>query len=185
MPEAERDLYQQKLNRMEDAVQLKKPDRVAILLEFGYFVARYAGITYQDFIYDALQCVAAYRKTVSDFAPDAFHCIPFDSGPAMEAIDSLTVKWPGHGIGANHSHQYVEGEFMLADEYDAFLEDPTGFLFRNYFPRICGTLRSFKEFPDLLSLMGPARGIISPTVVSSEFVAACQAIYRTARKGLE
>jgi hypothetical protein len=185
MPESNRGLYQQKLDRIEDAVQLKKPDRIPVILEFGYFVARYAGITYQDLIYDPLKCVAAYRKTVADFAPDAFHCIPFDSGPAMEAIDSLTVKWPGHGVGANHSHQYVEGEFMLADEYDAFLEDPTGFLFRNYLPRVCGTLGSFKEFPDMLSLMGPARGIISPTVVSPEFVAACQAIYRTARKGKE
>lgn len=185
MSQSHKDLYQQKLNRIDDAVRLKKPDRVPVILEFGYFVARYAGITYQDLIYDPLKCVAAYRKTVGDFAPDAFHCIPFDSGPAMEAIDSLTVKWPGHGIGANHSHQYVEGEFMLADEYDAFLEDPTGFLLRSYLPRICGTLGSFKDFPDILSLMGPARGIISSAVATPEFVAACQAIYRTARKGME
>ncbi len=108
-------VYQQKLNRIEDAVHLKKSDRVPIILEFGYFVARYAGITYQDLIYDPIKCAAAYRKTAADFAPDAFHCIPFDSGPAMEAIDSLTVKWPGHIIGPNQSHQYAEGELMLAD----------------------------------------------------------------------
>jgi hypothetical protein len=185
MPESNNGLYQQKLNRIEDAVQLKRPDRIPVILEFGYFVARYAGITYQDLIYDPIKCAAAYRKTVADFAPDAFHCIPFDSGPAMETIDSLTVKWPGHGVGPNHSHQYIEGEFMLAGEYDAFLEDPTGFLFRSYLPRICGTLGSFKTFPDILSLMGPSRGIISPTVATTEFVAACQAIYRTARKGME
>jgi hypothetical protein len=95
MPEPDTDLYQQKLNRIEDAVYLKKPERVPIILEFGYFVARYAGITYQDLINDPLKCAAAYRKTVADFAPDAFHCIPFDSGPALEAVDSLTVKWPG------------------------------------------------------------------------------------------
>jgi hypothetical protein len=185
MPEPNKDLYQQKLNRIDDAVHLEKPDRVPIILEFGYFVARYAGITYQDLMYDPLKCAAAYRKTVADFAPDAFHCIPFDSGPAMGAIDSLTVKWPGHGLRSNQSHQYVEGEFMLADEYDAFLEDPTGFLIRSYLPRICGTLGSFKEFPDMLSLMGPARGIISPAVATPEFVAACQAIDRTARIGME
>jgi len=185
MPEFNKDLYQQKLNRIEDAVRLKKPDRVPIILEFGYFVARYAGITYQDLIYDPIKCAAAYRKTVADFAPDAFHCIPFDSGPAMEAIDSLTVKWPGHGLGPNQSHQYVEGEFMLADDYDAFLEDPTGFLLRSYLPRICGTLASLKDFPDMVSLLGPARGIISPTVAAPEFIAACQAIYSTAKKGME
>jgi hypothetical protein len=103
----------------------------------------------------------------------------------MEAIDSLTVKWPGHGVGAFQSHQYVEGEFMLADEYDAFLEDPTGFLLRNYLPRICGTLGSLKDFPDMMSLMGPARGMVGATVAAPEFVAACQAVYRTARVGME
>ena len=185
MPEPNTDLYQQKLNRIEDAVHLNKPDKVPIILEFGYFVARYAGITYQDLVYDPAKCAAAYRKAVVDFAPDAFHCIPFDCGPAMEAIDSLIVKWPGHGVGPNRSHQYVEGEFMLADEYDAFLEDPTGFLLGSYLPRICGTLSSFSHFPDMLSLMGPARGIVSPAVASAEFVAACQAIHRIARIGME
>ncbi len=185
MLKSNKDLYQQKLNRIEDAVCLKKPDRIPILLEFGYFVARNAGITYQDLIYDPGKCTAAYRKAVIDFQPDAFHCIPFDSGPAMDMIDSLTVKWPGHGVGCNQSHQYVEGEFMLANEYDAFLEDPTGFLFRSYLPRICGTLSSFKEFPDMLGLIGPARGIISPIVADPEFVSACQAVYRTARIGIE
>ena len=185
MREPNEDLYQQKLGRIENAVHLKKPDRVPVILEYGYFVARYAGITYQDLIYDRAKCTAAYRKAVVDFEPDAFHCIPFDSGPAMEAIDSLTVKWPGHGVGCNQSHQYVEGEFMLAEEYDAFLEDPTGFLLRSYLPRICGTLGSFRDFPDMLSLMGPARGIISPIVAAPEFMAACRAVYRTAGAGIE
>lgn len=185
MPEPNGDLYRQKLNRINDAVHLKKPDRVPIILEFGYFVARYAGITYQDLIYDPLKCAAAYRKTVADFSPDAFHCIPFDSGPAMEAIDSLTIKWPGHGLGSNQSHQYVEGEFMLADEYDVFLEDPTGFLLKTYLPRICGALSSFETFPDMLSLMGPARGIISPAIATPEFIAACQAVYMTAKRNTE
>jgi len=33
MPESNRDLYQQKLNRIDDAVQLKKPNQVPIILE--------------------------------------------------------------------------------------------------------------------------------------------------------
>ncbi len=40
----------------------------------------------------------------------------------METIDSLTVRWPGHGVGPNQSHQYIEGEFMLADAYDFVFE---------------------------------------------------------------
>jgi hypothetical protein len=73
MPESTRELYRQKLDRIEDAVQLKRPDRVPVILEFGYFVARYAGITYQNLIYDPIKFVAANRKIAADFAPDAFH----------------------------------------------------------------------------------------------------------------
>ena len=185
MPETHEDLYRQKIDRIEHAVHLKKPDRIPIIFEFGYFIARYAGITYQDLLYEPMKCTAAYRKAVTDFEPDAFHCLPFDSGPAMEAIDSLVVRWPGHGLSSNQSHQYIESEFMLADEYDAFLEDPTGFLFKSYLPRICGTLNSFKEFPDMLSFMGVARGKIGGVVAFPEFAAACQAIYQTARIGVE
>jgi len=42
MPEPNKDLYHQKLNRIDDAVRLKMPDRVPIILEFGCFAARYA-----------------------------------------------------------------------------------------------------------------------------------------------
>lgn len=177
--------YRLKVARIEDAVQLKKPDRLPIIVEFGYFVAKYSGISYQDLIYDRAKCVAAYRKVVTELDPDAFHCIPFDSGPAMEAIDSLVVKWPGHGLPANQSHQYVEGEYMLADEYDSFLEDPSSFLFRKYLPRISGSLKPFGEFPDLMSIMGVARGKLSPSILTPEFVAACGSVFQAAKAGAE
>ena len=110
------ELYRERIKRIEDAVQLKKPDRVPILLEFGYFIAKYSGITYQDILYDKAKCTYAFEKVVTELEPDAFHCIPFDSGAALELIDTKVIKWPGHGVAANQSHQYIEGEFMLADE---------------------------------------------------------------------
>ena len=60
MPGSNERLYQQRLNRIEDAVHLKRPDRVPIILEFGYFVAGYAGIGYQELFCDPLKWAAAY-----------------------------------------------------------------------------------------------------------------------------
>jgi hypothetical protein len=114
------ELYRQRIKRIEDAVAARKPDKVPFLIEFDYLVARYSGITYQDFVYDSLQCARAYEKTVTELEPDVFYCLPFDSGPAMEVIGTNTVKWPGQGLGPNTGHQYVEDEYRLADEYDPF-----------------------------------------------------------------
>ena len=84
-------VYRERLKRIDDATQLKKPDKVPILLEFGYFIARYSGITYQDTIYDHAKCAKAYQKTVTELEPDAFHCLPFDSGAAMETTNPSLI----------------------------------------------------------------------------------------------
>jgi hypothetical protein len=179
------DLYQKRLQRIEDAIQLKKPDRVPILLELGYLVAGYSGITYRDTFYDHAKYAKAYQKTVTDLEPDAFHCLSFDSGVVMETIDTRMNKWPGHGLAPNQGHQYVEGEYMMADEYDAFMENPTDFILRTYLPRTCGALGAFKDFPGLFNYMSIARGRMPPNITDPEFVAACQAIYQASQVALE
>ena len=174
-----RELYRERLKRIEDATQVKKPDRVPILLELGYLIARYSGITYQETIYDHANCTKAYQKTITGLEPDVFYCLPFDSGPAMETIDTRTMKWPGHGLPPNQGIQYVEGEYMLADEYDSFLESPTDFMLKTYLPRSCGALGSFRKFPGWSSFLGIPRGRAAPIFTDPEFVNACRAIYQT------
>jgi hypothetical protein len=173
--------YKERLERIEDATLLKKPDRVPILLEFGYFIARYSGITYRDTIYNHTKCVQAYQKTVTELEPDAFHCLPFDSGAAMETIDTKIMKWPGHGLAPNQSHQYVEGEYMMADEYDSFIENPTDFILRTYLPRTCGVLGSFQDFLGMFNYLSIARGRMTPLFTSPELISAFQVIYKTSQ----
>jgi len=78
-------------------------------------------------MYDNRRLVQAYRKFLHDFESDTFTgpgMVP--SGTASEIVGSLTVKWPGHGLPDDASmQQFVEGEYMKADEYDLFLEDLT------------------------------------------------------------
>jgi hypothetical protein len=38
-------LYKQREKRVNDAIELKIPDRVPILVGFGFFAAKYAGFT--------------------------------------------------------------------------------------------------------------------------------------------
>ena len=146
-------LYEERVKRVEDAIQLKIPDRVPITLSLGYFPAKYTGISCADAFYNPIIWKEAAKKTVVDFAPDTFLGVGTDSGGALEALDFKQMVWPGHGTSPHHTHQFVEREYMKADEYDAFLEDPTGFILRTYLPRTCGNLESFQRLPHLSLLL--------------------------------
>jgi len=159
MSQAPRETYEERARRVEDAIQLKEPDRVPVVLSLGYFPAKYAGITCADAFYNPARWKEASIKTVVDFAPDSAIALGPDSGAALEALDFKQMVWPGHGGSPNHTHQFVEGEYMKADEYDAYLGDPTGFILRTFLPRVCGKLEALQRLPDLSILL------FSPTML--------------------
>ncbi|RPJ63374.1 MAG: hypothetical protein EHM12_02455 [Dehalococcoidia bacterium] len=148
-PQAEQD-YRQRTRRISDAIQLKVPDRVPISPLVTFFPARYSGQTAQEMMYDPDKAYEAFKKVALDFQWDtAMNHINTLSGPMLEELDYKQLRWPGHGVPPDRSYQFVEAEYMKADEYDAFLDDPTGFMIRTYLPRICGTLAPFQLLPPL------------------------------------
>jgi len=153
------ELYKARTKRIEDAIQLEVPDRVPVALSLGYFPAKYVGITCEDAFYNAGKWKEAAIKTVVDFEPDSYIGLGTDSGDALEALDFKQMVWPGHGTSPNHTHQFVEGEYMKASEYDAFLEDPTGFILQTFLPRTCGNLEALQRLPNLSILL------FSPTML--------------------
>jgi hypothetical protein len=156
-------LYKERAKRVEDAVQLKIPDRVPIVIPFGFFPAKYTGITCEDAFYNPAKWKAAVIKTAVDFAPDICAAGGAQSGGALEALDFKQMRWPGHGVSPHHSFQFVEGEYMKADEYDAFLEDPTGFILKTHLPRVCGNLEPLQNLPSLIfTLFSPTMPLGMP-----------------------
>jgi hypothetical protein len=156
------ELFQERSKRVEDAVQLKVPDRVPVAPTFGFFYAKYAGITCEEAHYNYDQWRMAVKKTVIDFQPDMYtspRMILLSPGPLLDMVDFKQIKWPGHGVSPDHSFQFVEGEYMKAEEYDAFLEDPSDYIIRTYIPRVYGALESFRMFPPLRSMMVGYAGV--------------------------
>ena len=153
MEKTPEELFKERTKRVEDAIQLKVPDRVPFLPFFSFFPAKYVGISFEEAMYDYGKVKAAARKTILDFQPDMYTS-PFgliSVGPTFEVLDYKQLRWPGHGIDQNHTYQFVEGEYMKVEEYDAFLFDPSDFLIRTFFPRIFGALEAFKMLPALPS----------------------------------
>jgi len=135
-----KELFKERTRRVEDAIQLKVPDRVPFLPSHNFFPAKYAGISCEEAMYDYDKLRMASKKLILDLQPDMYlnpyGLLPL--GPTLEALDYKQLKWPGHGVDPNFTYQFIEGEYMKAEEYDAFLFDPSGFMIRTIFPRIYG-----------------------------------------------
>jgi hypothetical protein len=151
MDKRPQDLYQEGEKRVNDAIQLKEPDRVPVMCLFGFFPARYTGITFEDAMYDYDKMMKAWVETTVAFQPDMYEN-PFNHrflGAVMDTLGFKQLKWPGHGAPVMSTYQYVEDEYMKADEYDLFFFDLTDFMVRTYWPRIFGALQPFSKLPPL------------------------------------
>jgi uroporphyrinogen-III decarboxylase len=152
MDKATEQIYRAREKRFIDAVQLRVPDRVPTSLHLSYLPARFTGITYRDAYYDFPKWKEAYVKTALYFQPDRCEWFPNQSGKEMEALDARSSVWPGHGSGINSSHQFVEGEYMKAEEYDHYLNDQSDFNIRCMIPRSYGFLAPLAKLPPLQSM---------------------------------
>jgi len=153
-PEAEK-AYKERATRIKDAIQMKKlPDRVPLFVAPSFFPAYYAGITPQEAMYDYDKCCKAFKKFVMDFEPDG-NLGAYVPGPGkfFEILDYKLYSWPGHGVAPEQSYQCNEGEYMMADEYDALIDDPSNFFSSTYLPRVFGALEGFKMLPDLTGIL--------------------------------
>jgi uroporphyrinogen-III decarboxylase len=155
------ELYRQREKRVNDAIALRVPDRVPVEVLFGFFPAKYSGMTVEEVMYDPEKLLQAQMKTLLEFQPD-MEQNPFGIrflGPILEALDFKQLKWAGHGVPSDLTYQFVEGEYMRADEYDHFLIDPSDFMIRRYWPRICGSLKGFEKLAPLHSIITYYMGI--------------------------
>ncbi len=145
-------LYREREKRYIDAIQLRIPDRVPTSVHLSYLPAKFTGINYSDAYYDLPKWKEAYLKTALYFQPDRCEFFPSQCGRILEALDQKTFVWPGHGVGENCSHQFVEGEYMKAEEYEHFLNDQSDFNIRKLLPRMYGSLAPLSALPPLHSM---------------------------------
>ncbi len=138
---AERELYEKRLKRYLTAMRNEKPDMVPIRPFVAEFTAKYAGFTCQEVTQDYRKAFAAVLRCVEDFDWDAvvgnmvyvFAGIP-------QALNLSYYAFPGVELSPQVGFQYLEPPeekaFMLPEEYDLLIKDPTGYLFNVWLPRV-------------------------------------------------
>jgi uroporphyrinogen-III decarboxylase len=148
-------LLKERTKRLRDAMELKQPDRVPIQLIMSYMLSEMYGVTHQEQHENGEKELEMLEKAALYFQPDAITGIVGDPGASL-AVGDRVFRYPGHGLDPNGTFQFVEGEYMKAGDYDAFVEDPTDWAIRKLWPRIFAELAGLAELPPLsLAAYGP------------------------------
>jgi hypothetical protein len=142
-PEAEK-AYQARAARLADAILLRRtPDRVPVTTLSQFYPADRAGFTPYDVMYDQEKASEAWVSYAHSLQPDAMigsGVAAAGAGPIFDLLDYRLFSWPGHGVAKEASFQYVEREWMLPEEYEDLIDDPTGYVLGTYLPRTNGAL---------------------------------------------
>ena len=136
--------------RLMDCVNLKQPDRMPVGFLPTFWLAKYGGISCRELMYDYDKARALTVAACREFQPDIASPSTFVAlGPLLDATGFRQVNWPGHGVGDHQTFQYIDREYMSADEYDEFLFDPTGFYLDKYLPRVASIYQGLRPLGSL------------------------------------
>lgn len=178
------ELYEEREKRVRDAIELKEPDRVPVLLGSTYFAAKYTGLPPAAAYYDAIAWKEANKKMIVDFEPDLYRVSAgTGSGLVFETLDDRQTRWPGGNLPPDSTHQFVEGEYMKADEYDLFLADPSDFVMRYYLPRVFATMQPLTKLPPFRTMIAASSfATITTLFATAEFEQLAQALHKAGQQ---
>ncbi|WXG42048.1 MAG: uroporphyrinogen decarboxylase family protein [Candidatus Freyarchaeum deiterrae] len=149
MPKNVEELYKEREQRWNDAVALKEPDRVPLAPFTHFWPTRYKGMSNKEAMFDHARTAAAYKETVLEFDWDiAPSMLPIFSGPALKAMKAKILRAPGIDLPDNLPFQFVEGEYMKAEEYKEFFENTDKFINKKWLPRTFGIFEAFQTLPE-------------------------------------
>ena len=137
--------YQARQKRINDAISLKKPDRVPLVIMDGDLLLAQRGMTCAEINYDIDRAFTVYLEQFDKYYNQDMVTLPFYfPGQLGEVFGIKTMKWAGFHKGINeYPIQFVEKEYMLAEEYDQFLKNPGDFVLRTLWPRQAEGLEPF------------------------------------------
>jgi uroporphyrinogen-III decarboxylase len=146
--------YDARWRRIIDLVELRTPDRMPIILFATFWLSKYGSISCKELMYNYAKTKEIAEQAILEFDPDAYAPLVSmtASGRSLEALGYKQLQWPGHGVGEDQPFQYLDKEYMKADEFDDFLFDPTGYYLRTYLPRIASAFEGCEELPSFPGL---------------------------------
>ena len=140
------ELLAERGKRLEDALSLKQPDRIPLNMPASYLLSDYGGITHREQQDNWEKAQELLEQFALEYQPDTVIGLFNQPRPSWALGDRMT-KWPGHGLPDTGSFQFDEHEFMKAEDYDAFINDPSDWTLRTYLPRAFEKLEGLQYLP--------------------------------------
>lgn len=152
--------YVERSKRLIDVARLKVPDRIPISIEDEGVFVRHGGSNWADVMYDFEKATRGAKKFFLDLDQDT-HSIPHVGCPGQiyDILNFKQIRWPGAKLEENRlgdqeiGFQFVEPdsafEAMHPDEYDWFLNDPTDYMVRGFWPKVSKSLVPLRKLPAL------------------------------------
>lgn len=162
--------YRERVQLFIDALKLDKPKRVPLSALVGFFATKHSGLNARQAMTDYQRTAAALTRFYEEFRPD-FQFMPAAPARVFDLLGLQFVNWPGHGLAYESSWQYVEAEYMKADEYDALIADPSDYFRRTFLPRVgsafapLATLSPFSEMVEATTMLFSILPYANPAVV--------------------
>lgn len=141
-------LCAERAKRLDDALNMRQPDRIPVSMGAGYFLSEYGGVTHQVQQDDAAKAQELLEKAALDFQPDSIFGL-FNNPLTSVFLGDRMTRWPGYDLPETGSFQFDEHEFMKGEDYDAFLTDPSDWTVRTYLPRAFKQFEGFQYLPPL------------------------------------
>ena len=141
-------LFDARLGRYQAAIALEPTDRMPIATGTNYFAEVYSGNNKQITIYDPERWLEAEVAFIRDFPEVDVLRNNRIYGPLFDAVGCRTYKLPGRDLPPTTQFQFMEQEYMMADEYEILIKDPMDFMLNYFLPRTLGELsdRGSKRF---------------------------------------
>ena len=118
----------------------------------GYFVGKHSGLTKKQAMFEYDKVAAAIVKYHEDFLPD-FQTSSVAPAKVFELLGLNLVDWPGGGLSDETPWQYMEGEYMAEDEYDALIADPETYFRRSLLPRFGSAFEPLAGLPPFTDMV--------------------------------
>ncbi len=177
MSKSPEELYKEREQRWNDALALKEPDRVPITPFTMFWPALYKGMSFKEAMFDHERAATAFKETVLEFdwdmAPSLMATL---SGPVFKAMKIKQFRSPGIDLSDNVPFQFVEAEYVKAEEYEEFLANPSDFVIRKLLPRVFGIFEIFELLPEINSFIGYGYITVPMSATSPPFVQAMEGL---------
>jgi hypothetical protein len=139
--------FEERKRRLRDVIAVSEPDRVPISPKMGAYYGQAYGVSVYESMKDIRNLEPAIIQFAKDFQPDFVRLPAIYPMDPLEQLQSTFIKWPGPTcqLPLNSSFQVLDGTYLLDDEFDDFIFDPTHFILTRILPRKNKALKGFEK----------------------------------------